>query len=422
MAKAEDIKSQEDLKKYLAEQEAAREAEKLAFEKKMDEAAVEAKALQEQIKKQTEELDQVKSRNWASKFDDSKTKEETLYNAGHYIKGILTGNRELVQKFGVNAGFMDKMKSMEWLGGKEVVPMQKDAIGTPLYSDATTGSYLVPVEYSGEVSRIAKQTSQMMGRVREIPMRGITKYVPYASDTATCDWLTAQSSSKGEVNPTFARTTLTSQTMGIYSSVVDEFDEDSLVNIAAYFRDIFGEAWGYEFDYQCTSASADPFTGMLNGAANVLTLGAGQTAFGDIGFDDFSDAIGELTTENARLGAVWIMHCTVKDIVRKIKDANGNYIYQKPEGGEPGNIWGYPVVTCDAMTAATSTAAGTKFIVFGNPKYFLWGNRIGATFKVFDNTYARATDDQILFQFRARAAFAIDMAGAATVAIRTAAS
>jgi hypothetical protein len=45
--------------------------------------------------------------------------------------------------------------------------MQKDAIGTPLYSDATTGSYLVPVEYAAQVDLIAKQASQMMTSVEQ---------------------------------------------------------------------------------------------------------------------------------------------------------------------------------------------------------------------------------------------------------------
>jgi HK97 family phage major capsid protein len=121
------------------------------------------------------------------------------------------------------------------------------------------------------------------------------------------------------------------------------------------------------------------------------------------------------------MGAKWIVHCTVFDILRKIKDSNGNYIYQQPTASSPGMLWGYPVVSSDGMVSTSSDAASTKFIVFGNPKYFLWGNRTGLEFKIFDQTAYALEYDQIFFRARLRWGMTTAIGGA-FVAVSTAAA
>lgn len=402
------IKTQDDLKKVLLTEAERR----IAAEEKADKLVDELKAFKEESAKQNAELREAMTKNWTEKHSTKDTKEETLYSMGMFIKGIASKDRELVKKFGYDRGAEMLAGDREKAFGDGQWTVQKSKLGTPLYSDATTGSYLVPVEYAAEVMYVAKQASQMMGQVREIPMSGITKYVPTPNAAASCYWLTLQSSSKSEVNPTFGRATLTSQTMGIYTTITDELQEDSIVAVASYFRDIFGEAWGYEFDYQCTQSSANPFTGMLAGAGVNNIMAAGKTSFENVEFDDLYDMVGGLTTVNKRIGGKFIMHCTVFDILRKVKDANGNYIYQPPNGSQPGTLCGYPYIITDGMTPLSSDAVSTKFLVFGNPKYFLFGNRMGLEFKVFDQTAYAATEDQIIFRARARAAFTVGISGA----------
>jgi len=77
--------------------------------------------------------------------------------------------------------------------------------------------------------------------------------------------------------------------------------------------------------------------------------------------------------------------------------------------------------TTDGMIPSTSSAVSTKFIVFGNPKYFFFGNRLGMEFKVFDNTAYAVNQDQIFFRCRVRSTFKVGIAGA-FVAIKTAAA
>jgi HK97 family phage major capsid protein len=67
------------------------------------------------------------------------------------------------------------------------------------------------------------------------------------------------------------------------------------------------------------------------------------------------------------------------------------------------------------MVSASSSAISTKFIVFGNPQYFLFGNRVPLEIKLFDQTYTRAQYDTVLLRARVRAAFAVGVAGAFAV-------
>ena len=412
------IESKEALDKKILEQDgeiAALKAKAEGSEKLHEEM----EALKKEAKDTREKLAEVMSKNWVEKFSTQNTTEEKLFRMGSYIKGLATKDKSLLEKYGQGGKRLDPNAEQQF--GQGEYKVQKTDLGTPLYSDAVTGSYLVPVEYAAEVMYVAKQASQLMGQVREIPMSAVTKYVPKQNAAAEVKWQTSQSSAKSEVNPTFDRSTLTSYTGAMWTGIVDELDEDSLIPLAAYYRDIFGEAFGYEFDYQAARGSGSPFTGMLNGATNGVVLGEGQASFSDVGFDDLADVVSQLTAEQYRMGAKWIVNCTVFDILKKIKDANGNYIYQQPNGTQPGTIWGYPVISSDGMVSTSSDAASTKFIVFGNPKHFLWGNRTGLEFKVFDNTAYALEWDQIFFRARVRWGMTTAIGGAFSY-LQTAAS
>lgn len=393
------ITNKDELDKKLVEQDGEIAALKAKAEE-VDKLRAEMEEAKKAAAEMREKMQEVATKNWVEKYSTQNTKEETLWKFGNYIKGLARHDKDILNKFGQGGYHLSPDQTKAW--GQNEFTMQKADLGTPIYSDAATGSYIVPVEYAAEVMYVAKQASQLMGQVREIPMNAVTKYVPTQDSAASVSWQTNQSSAKSETNPTFSRATLTAYTGAMWTGVSDELLEDSLVPLAAYFRDIFGEAFGYEFDYQAARGSGSPFTGMLNGATEGLTMGSGQATFSDVKFDDLYDTVSKLTTVNKRQGAKWVVHCTVMDILRKIKDANGNYLYQQPAGTQPASLCGYPIIISDGMVSTDDDGASTKFIVFGNPKYFLWGNRLGLEFKVFDQTTHALEYDEILFRGRVR--------------------
>ena len=412
------ITNKDELDKKLVEQD----GEIAALKAKADEVE-KLKAEQAESKKSVEEmrakLAEVTSKNWVEKYSTKDTKEEKLYRFGKYLQAMIKHDKDGLEKYGQGGRALSPDQSKAWGQGDNIV--QKDDLGTPLYSDAITGSYLIPVEYAAEILRVAKQASQLMGQVREVPMNSHTKIYPAEDAAASVTWKTLQSTANTETTPTFTYKTLTEYPGVMWSGVTEELVEDSMVPVAAHYRDLFGEAFGYEFDYQVCQGSGSPHTGILSGASNALVMGAGEKTFSDLKVDDLYDAIAKLTTVNKRVGGVWCFHCTVFDILRKLKDANGNYIVQQPTGTQPGSLCGYPYIISDGMVPASSSDVSTKFVWFGNPKHMLWGNRLGVEFKVFDQTAYAVQYDEVLFRGRVRWAFTVGIP-AAFVTIATAAS
>ena len=65
-----------------------------------------------------------------------------------------------------------------------------------------------------------------------------------------------------------------------------------------------------------------------------------------------------------RQGASFAMNSATLAVVRKLKDANGDYLWRAGlESGQPGTLLGYPVVEAEAMP---DVAAGSLSIAFGN--------------------------------------------------------
>ena len=83
---------------------------------------------------------------------------------------------------------------------------------------------------------------------------------------------------------------------------------------------------------------------------------------------------------------------TVKAI-RKLKDGNGNYIWQPAlTAGSPDTILGRPVYT---SAYVPTIAAGNRTVIFGDLSYYWIADRQGRTFKKLSELYA--TTDQTGF-------------------------
>jgi len=299
----------------------------------------------------------------------------------------------------------------EWSEGKwdigKIPGEEKAALGTVLRGDATTGSYLVPIQYESEIFALAKQASVMMGKVYTVPMATRDIYWPKQLTACAITWVTDETTAKTETNPTFSQVHLECETCAAWLTVTEELLEDYPGNLGDFFKNQFVEAWAQEFDKQVLNSNASPFTSILyNTSCNILNMGTGKTAFSDVGFSDLIDmenAISAAVGEVGLRGAVFIMHRKVFNYLRQKKDDDGQYLYQKPAEGVPATIWGYPYIISDQMPY--TDAADSPFLILGNPKYWLHGNRIGLQFQTFDNTIRKIDYDQIFYRFRLRQAF-----------------
>lgn len=338
-----------------------------------------------------------------------KSDEEKMFDFGKFIFAARTNNIDQVHKLGGSMNLSpgdDSWKDDGWS-----INAAPD-VGTPLRGDATTGSYLVPEAFAAEILRIPDDPSAMMNQVRTVPMNVRKINYPTAANGVSFTWPTNEITAKTEKSPTFSEIELEAKTAAGWIAFTEELNEDSLVPLGSYFATIFREAWQEEFDTQCLNSAAAPFTGVLqNTGVETLNMGATKVAFDDVTFDDLYNLIAKLTTQSKRNGAKFIMHTTVLDIFKKIKDDLGNYIWQQPNGLTPGTLCGYNVILSDAMPDASSSAVSTAFVAFGNPKHILHGNRIGLEIKVFDQTMDTLVYDRMFLRARLRQGFVTALPG-----------
>ncbi len=341
-----------------------------------------------------------------------KRSEEKMYNIGKFLYACRHNNLEVIRDMKGHIQ-LNKNSIEDWKANKDWNINAAPNLGTALRGDSSTGSILVPDEIAAEILRVPDDPSAMMNQVRSVNM-GVRKITfPGKLAGTTWTWVTNEVTAKTESNPTFNDVDLEAETAASWIAFTEEFQEDALVDIGSYFIELFRESWQTEFDKQCLNSDASPFTGVLDDSGvNLLTLGAGKTSFVDVTFDDMVALVAKLTTQSKRNGAKFIMHVTIVDIFKGIKDDNGRFLWQEPAGLQPATIMGTEYITSDAMPDITDSAISTAFIAYGNPKYILHGSRKGLEFKFYDQTSDNLVYDRLFLRARTRQAFVTSIPGA----------
>jgi len=352
---------------------------------------------------------------------EKKTNFEEMSVSQYLFPALMRGDEKAITRLGLTPGNLDvSERGGPWeLAG---LGKEKAGLGTPLRGDAVTGSYLVGTGYYSEVMRLAGQVSTMMSKVRKLDMEQRVLKIPELSTSATLTWPTDESTAKTETNPTFGLITLTAKTCAAWLAITEEFEEDALVNLGSLWTQLFAEAWGLEFDKQVLTANGAPFTGILHDTGvNEVIMGTGKTSFSDVTFDDLLNLQDALTTEGAHIGAYYIMHRTVFNAIRRLKDDTGQPIYQRGDANVPSTIMGTPYILSDVMPKITDSEASKSFIIYGNPKHWLFGDRKAVEVRRFGDTAQALEFDRVFWRFRVRAAFQPAVASAFS-RLKTAAS
>lgn len=350
---------------------------------------------------------------WAKSYG-TESNERALHELGTFLKfqaanGIDPRRRAKME------GTLDRVAAE-----KAFKTITKADLGTPLYSDATTGSYLVPVDYLAEIQRIADLESVFLGRARKVGMNSNTMSVPKEDTTLSLAWNVAQSSQKTEVNPTFGTDTLTSYTLAGWIACTDEMLEDSAVALGTYFSEVWGQKYGRAIDNAILNGTGTPCTGVFQGLSGIetVTMNAGDTSDDDISADYLVSMMQKLSGAE-RKGAIWVMNPVIADQVRALKDANGRFIWADMAQGNPASIFGYPVHLCD--DAPASATEEESFVLFGAPKHIMLGVRKDLEIKFYPDTAYAVEYDEVFWRARARLAVGFPIPSALVV-LKTAAS
>ena len=167
--------------------------------------------------------------------------------------------------------------------------------------------------------------------------------------------------------------------------VSEELLNDSVFDLESYIAREFARRIGTkEEEAFFTGDGTGKPLGILaaSGGAETGVTAASATA---VTADELIDLFYSLKSPY-RKNAVWVLNDSTIKAIRKLKDNNGQYLWQPSlVAGTPDTILGRPVKTSAYMPAI---AAGAKTIAFGDFSYYWIADRQGRSFKRLNELYA----------------------------------
>jgi HK97 family phage major capsid protein len=304
------------------------------------------------------------------------------------------------------------------LAGKEVVKDERadantrafmkclldgDRVGAKALSDSTSGAspddaqagLTIPSELRAEVLRIAEKQFGLARRdMLYLPFSGPgnSRQIPTLGTSVKVFW-TGEGVKKTSTQPKFELVTQTLKKLAAIVPMTEEILEDSAINLTQLLGMLFAEAIAKEEDLQFFAGIGAPWTGVLNnGSVNIVYQTTGGVA--NLTADDLLNMI-DATPTGALAGAKFYLNRTVLSVIRKLKDLDGNYIYQAPGNGLPATIWNYTYELSDAFPLAADVVDGSPYILFGNLKQgCIFGDKQQIRAKLLDQATVTDTDDQ----------------------------
>lgn len=231
-------------------------------------------------------------------------------------------------------------------------------------SVAADGGYLVPDEFDAQITEALNESNIMRGVARVIKTSGEHK-IPIAGADPDAAWL-----DEGEKLTTsdikFGQAILDAYKVGTAIPVTEELLADAGYNVQRFVTQSIGRSLGAaeEKKFLTGDGTKGP-TGIFD-ATNGGTFAITTAATG-ISADDVVDLVYSLK-KPYRKNAKFIMNDKTVKAIRKLKDGDGNYIWQHSlTAGEPSTLLGYPVLTSDEVPEDK--------IAFGDYRYYTIGDR-----------------------------------------------
>ncbi len=263
-------------------------------------------------------------------------------------------------------------------------------------NDALGGYYLSPPQMVTEIIK---------GVIEQSPLRALATVTPIGVQSLKLPKRTGTFAAR-RVSEIGARSETTGYTTGMIEIPAPELYaevhisqqqiEDSAFDMEAEMRLEFAEQFAVKegSEFLTGIGGAEQCLGILN-TTGVLEYNSGSAA--NITADGLINVAHGIKTPYAR-AAVWLLNRLSLGAVRKLKDGEGNYLWQPGlAAGIPNNILGHSYAE---MADMPNEAAGTTPIAFGDPKRYRITDRIDL--QVMRDPFSQGAYGLILFRARKR--------------------
>ena len=245
------------------------------------------------------------------------------------------------------------------------------------------GGYLVPDEFEHTLVEALEEENFFRSIATVIKTSSGDRKIPVAATKGTASWIDEEGAYP-ESDDSFGQVSIGAYKVATMLKVSDELLNDSVFDLEAYISKEFGRRIGAkEEEAFFTGDGKGKPTGIFNAAGGasdgVTTAAAGIT------FDDVMDLFYAVKSPY-RKKAVWVLNDTTVKALRKLKDNNGNYIWQPSvQAGQPDMILNRPYHT---SAYVPEVAAGAKVMAFGDFSYYWIADRQGRSFKRLNELFA----------------------------------
>ena len=277
----------------------------------------------------------------------------------------------------------DEYKKNFWnaMRSKSPVPNVTNALQIGTDSE---GGYLVPDEFENTLVEALEEENIFRQMAKIIQTSSGDRKIPVVATKGTASWMDEEGAYP-ESDDSFGQVSIGAYKLGTMIKVSEELLNDSVFDLQSYITREFARRIGSkEEEAFFTGNGTGKPLGILaaTGGAETGITAASATA---VTADELIDLYYSLRSPYRR-NAVWTLNDSTVKAIRKLKDGNGQYLWQPGiTAGAPDMILGRPVRTSTYMP---EIAAGAKTIAFGDFSYYWIADRQGRSFKRLNELFA----------------------------------
>ena len=240
---------------------------------------------------------------------------------------------------------------------------------------------VIPTSIANKIIEMVKEISPLYQLSTHYDVGGNLTIPSYDESSqkitmAYANEFTALTSSSGK----FTSITLGGFLAGALTKISVSLINNSKFDIVSYVIRKMAEAASEWIENELINGTASKIDGLSK--VDPAVTAASATA---ITADELID-LQESIPDKLQANCIWVMGRATRKAIRKLKDSNGQYLWQPSlTAGTPDTILGRPVRTSAYMPAI---AASAKTIAFGDFSYYWIADRQGRSFKRLNELYA----------------------------------
>ena len=277
----------------------------------------------------------------------------------------------------------DDYRKNFWNAMRSKVPMPAVTNALQIGTDSE-GGYLVPDEYERTLVEALEEENIFRQMAKVIKTSSGDRKIPVVASKGTASWIDEEGAYP-ESDDSFGQVSIGAYKLGTMIKVSEELLNDSVFDLQSYISREFARRIGAkEEEAFFTGDGKGKPLGVLaaTGGAETGVTAASATA---VTADELMDLYYSLKSPY-RKKSVWVLNDSTIKAIRKLKDNNGQYLWQPSlTAGVPDMILGRPIKTSAYMPAI---AAGAKTIAFGDFSYYWIADRQGRSFKRLNELFA----------------------------------